>query len=437
MRIRAAWLSCLLVIALAANLAAALLPRITAATADPERPAPGDTLRISCRLEDPAGAVSSLTGVLREFPDLSGALQKTSAGAWGFAFPMTAEIQPGTYHLDLVARDAQGLRVPLAPGSATTATFSVGAPQRVTAPPAPEFKPPLVSVRMASVEGRPIEVRHAYRGLANWYKGQLHCHTTNSDGKTAPGALVGKYAADGCAFLMISDHEVVTRDEQSPSGQPLVRILGLERGTREGDMVCIHFLGQAHSLGGQETINTVTHYGGLVMLAHPEHATGYDRRELDGLRGMALVEACNGGVDSTRTWDYLLSKGMIVWGAASDDFHGKAEDATSRDFVVVNADECAPAAIVESLRLGNFYASEGPTLAFALRDGALRISADAPGRFMFRGPYGLRLGQQRADANHSAVYEFRGDEQYVRVEFVRGGDGKRAWSQPFFVAQGK
>jgi hypothetical protein len=36
------------------------------------------------------------------------------------------------------------------------------------------------------------------------------------------------------------------------------------------------------------------------------------------------------------------------------------------------------------------------------------------------------------------VYEFTGEEQgYVRAEFVRSSDGKKAWTQPFWVSEVK
>ena len=428
----------LLSVCLAGAACAQALPRISEAKADPLRPVVGDTLRLTCRLQDPSGAVKTVTAVVRELPDVRVRLQPVEGGLLGFATPVTAELQPMVYHLDLVARDAQGFRVRLAPGSTTTATFTIGQPRVTKAPPAPDFRPPLVTVKATARDGKPIVIRHPYRSHANWYKGQLHCHTTNSDGRTPPPVLVGKYLDNGCSWLQISDHEVVTADDRAPDGRQIVRLLGRERAIREGDMVCINYREPSITLTGQDTINAVVRAGGLVMLAHPESDVGYDRQELDRLRGMALVEMMNGpDGDASREWDYLLSTGRVVWGAASDDFHGNPEGTTSRSFVVVNAPRLDPAALLENLRLGNFYASQGPVLRLELRDGALRASSDQQGWFAFRGAYGVCLHRVfRGPDRTSAVYELTGDEGYVRVEF-QGPEGKMAWSQPFFVSRAK
>jgi len=398
----------------------------------------GDTFTISARLDDPQGTVKTLASTIREYPDLTVPLKQGDDGVWTFTFTLTPEFQNGSYTFDLVARDVQGWRVPLAPGSTRSVRYTIGRQVPVKAPAAPEFRPNLVSVRATTGAGKPILIRHPYRGLAGWYKGMLHTHTTNSDGRTPAPVLIGKYLADGFQWLMIADHEVVSRETASETGQPIVRIFGRERATRQGDMVCINFTDPTQSPDGQDTINLVTAKGGMVMLAHPEDEdVGYTAAEIDGLRGMALIEIANGHMDATRTWDYLLSKGRYAWGAASDDFHGRPDSPLPGCAVVVNASTCTPAALLDSLRAGNFYATRGPSLSFALHGASLRVQADAPGEFAFRGPGGLRLAITGSNATNAAVYDFRGDERYVRVEFTRASDGRRAWSQPFFVSPGR
>ena len=44
----------------------------------------------------------------------------------------------------------------------------------------------------------------------NWYKGNLHSHTTNSDGAWTPDEAVEHYKANGYAFLCLSDHNLYT-----------------------------------------------------------------------------------------------------------------------------------------------------------------------------------------------------------------------------------
>ena len=41
-----------------------------------------------------------------------------------------------------------------------------------------------------------------------WYKGNLHCHTTDSDGDCTPEEVVKRYKEQGYSFLAITDHNV-------------------------------------------------------------------------------------------------------------------------------------------------------------------------------------------------------------------------------------
>ena len=47
-----------------------------------------------------------------------------------------------------------------------------------------------------------------YSEGGNWYKGNLHCHTTDSDGKLTPSEVVELYRSAGYDFLAISDHNI-------------------------------------------------------------------------------------------------------------------------------------------------------------------------------------------------------------------------------------
>ena len=434
----------LLVILLLALAAAAMLaapqaaPRLEVVGA-PVHLNTGDTLKFTVRADDPAGVIAILGITVRELQGVMEQLPPVGKSQWGFEFTFSPEFQQGVYTLDLVARDKDGFLVPLAPGSATRVRFTIGTESKPQAPPAPPFRVPLVERKVTGTGGKAILIRHPYRSLAGgWYKGMLHTHTTNSDGRTPPPVLVGKYLAHGFDWLMIADHQVVTRDERSDTGQPIVRLLGAERATSNGDMICINFTDPQPSRLGQDTINLVTAKGGLVMFPHPAVPVGYDVGELQRLQGEAMIEVSNGGREQIQPWEYLLTTGRMVWAAASDDFHGGPDGEPAYSFVCVTAPACTPAAIVQNLRLGNFYASQGPTLSLSWRGNALRVQADSSGGFSFRGPGGVPWASMRSNATNAAVYEFTGEEQgYVRAEFVRSSDGKKAWTQPFWVSEVK
>jgi len=43
-----------------------------------------------------------------------------------------------------------------------------------------------------------------------WYRGNLHCHSTNSDGDSSPAFLAKFYKDAGFDFLCITDHNHLT-----------------------------------------------------------------------------------------------------------------------------------------------------------------------------------------------------------------------------------
>ena len=60
-----------------------------------------------------------------------------------------------------------------------------------------------------------------------WLKGNLHCHTTNSDGRVLPQERLDGYVDQGYGFLCLSDHYEITRvdtvrapDDSSSSRAP-------------------------------------------------------------------------------------------------------------------------------------------------------------------------------------------------------------------------
>ena len=64
-----------------------------------------------------------------------------------------------------------------------------------------------------------------------WYKGSLHSHTTNSDGDASPIDVVMWYRDHGYDWLVISDHNKLTRVDTTPlesNSEKFLTILGEE-----------------------------------------------------------------------------------------------------------------------------------------------------------------------------------------------------------------
>ena len=50
--------------------------------------------------------------------------------------------------------------------------------------------------------------------MGNWYKGNVHTHTTNSDGELSPKEVISLYKNKGYDFLAITDHNKLTYNQE-------------------------------------------------------------------------------------------------------------------------------------------------------------------------------------------------------------------------------
>ena len=108
---------------------------------------------------------------------------------------------------------------------------------------------------------------------ARWLRGNLHSHTTNSDGDSSPADVVAWYRDAGFHFLALTDHDVLT----DPKG--LLDVAGPMRLIR-----------------GEEVTSGNVHVNGLGIGRQLPHAIGSDVRETLQLDIDAIREA--GGVPS-------------------------------------------------------------------------------------------------------------------------------------------
>lgn len=51
-------------------------------------------------------------------------------------------------------------------------------------------------------------------GQSRYYKTQMHCHSTNSDGGYSPQDLVSKYKDQDYEIMFITDHNVLTLESE-------------------------------------------------------------------------------------------------------------------------------------------------------------------------------------------------------------------------------
>jgi len=205
----------------------------------------------------------------------------------------------------------------------------------------------------------------------NWYKGNLHTHTTASDGGLSPQETIRIYAEGDYDFLALTDHRVVVNyDGIDPYGMSLVSgcELGVGRSAlgRELHVVTLGLDAPPQvpdSYDFTELVAAIATQCQLCFVAHPFWSL-IEASELVDLQGYVGVEVYNascqyacGRGPSEMVWDMLLAHGQRLWGFAVDDAH-YSED-YCQAWVWVRSAENSVAAILEALKAG---ASNGPQI---------------------------------------------------------------------------
>jgi hypothetical protein len=271
-------------------------------------------------------------------------------------------------------------------------------------------------------------------------KGQLHCHSILSDGDQTPAAIVTAYRDAGYDFVALTDHydgAIYPDVADDPGISGITFLKGTESGTTIGEMLCWNIT-TGRTGADQTIINASLAEGGLVGWPHPDRGVPITPTVTKNIsQGMHLLEVYNYKVvigfseaegDARDQWDNHLSVGRICYGFFADDCH----DTPSFDhaWVVVHADSNTPAAIIDALKNGNFYGTQGPTLTqtFDKATGVITVTTSAASTIRFIGEGGAVL--QTTPSVTSETYTLVGTELYVRAEVIRDSDSKLACGQP-------
>jgi len=285
-----------------------------------------------------------------------------------------------------------------------------------------------------------------------WYKGNLHTHTTQSDGKLDPLTTVQRYRAADYDFLALTDHDRITPTADL-SGEGILLLLGVETSAKrheiadEAHVVAFGLQkpgGLPRSAGVQAVIDWAREHGGEAIIGHPYYS-GMDARELAEWDNYLGVEIFNTGCHflgrgySTVHWDGLLSRGRSVWGFATDDAHHTIEEDqpmdTAQAWIMVKAPELTREALLASMRRGLFYSSWGPDIyEVSMSDGVIRART-SPAKvisFVTDSWWGHSSFAMDGGTRTEAIYRPEGTERFVRVE-CHDADGRSAWSNPVFL----
>ena len=327
----------------------------------------------------------------------------------------------------------------------------------------------LVSLWMgASVAMRRPDIVQSTPAATNWYKGNTHTHTLNSDGDSTPDDVVRWYRSHGYRFLVLTDHNFLT----SVDGLNALHGADEKFLVVRGEEVTDAFGGKPLHVNGlnvarqvppqhgtsvldtlQRSIDAIRAADGVPHVNHPNFRWAITPEELRQVRNNKLLEIFNGhpevnnlgggGVPGLEAiWDTLLTGGTLVYGMAVDDAHvfkdpgNRAASGPGRGWVMVRAPRLEARALVDALERGDFYASTGVTLAdyqVTAQTMAVKVAATTYSKYriQFIGSGGRLL---REVPDSSAEYAFTGSEGYVRAKVLES-NGLVAWCQPVLVGR--
>jgi hypothetical protein len=299
------------------------------------------------------------------------------------------------------------------------------------------------------------------------YKGQLHCHSTRSDGKQSPETLFRAYGGVGYDFVALTDHLRRTLDPGVP-GMTWIRASEVHtKAAEKGDGWSGHHLG---ALGIKtdptrwdrsttaKVLDRIDNEGGTAMANHPRLRNRWSTEELVAAKPLQLLSIFNGRgfwranqilpgsgaalFANAAHWDQALGKAQILWGVAADDCHDVTDPAQfNQGWVLVRAPSRSEADLLKALRHGDFYACRGtsgkaPSLTVratrrvdgvgwdvtARSEPGVQLHWIAGGKIVAKGPGPV------------LAYTPRGDEGTVRAEALGAGNG-RTYSQPLEVVR--
>ena len=304
----------------------------------------------------------------------------------------------------------------------------------------------------------------------SWYRGNLHTHTTESDGDEEPEKVAAWYREHGYDFLVLSDHNHLTLldygNGRDGSLGPLM-IPGEEVTIpMDGDKTKIPVHLGAIGINRlvepidacdvattlQANIDAIRDAGGISCINHPSWKWAFDHEPIIKTRGASLLEvfnaatACNnypipipGFLSPSEIWDNVLSAGVPIFGVASDDSHHYHDfspdmDNPGRGWVMVESDTLESEALVEAMASGSFYSSTGVFL------NRLRVSADLISLQIRRKSDSIFLTRfigrdgtiYKEQVGEEASYCPDGEEGYVRAH-IMSSNGCQAWTQPVFL----
>lgn len=274
-----------------------------------------------------------------------------------------------------------------------------------------------------------------------WIKTNFHTHAgieqPGNCGELPLDAVIEAYRRAGYGALAISNHNVYLPRDASYTG---ISVLDAVEYSQHPHMLLVgttHY----HDVDHQQAIHRAREEGAFVILCHPnwmrrQYWPWRDMLDMDGYTGIEIVNpviyTLKGSGMALDAWDYLLSRGKLVYGFANDDFHQWRD--IERAYTMIHAKSPSFVDIKAAVEAGSFYVSTGLRLNY-LRMSNTHIDVSVGffvdsfiNTFSYRliGANGKLLNVTKGT---SASFEYPKEEPYVRIE-ATAENGAMLFLQP-------
>ena len=289
-----------------------------------------------------------------------------------------------------------------------------------------------------------------------FWRGNLHTHSTLSDGVLPPDEVCRRYRAEGYDFIALTDHFVglygyPIADTVPFRADGFTTILGAElhSGAMEnGELWHILAVGlptdfapphapdfrpAAGQESGAELARRARDAGAFVAIAHPEWSglTTQDARMIEAAHAVEVYNhGCAVGCDRPHgfyTLDQLLSEGRRLNLCATDDAHFSEPDHFG-GWVMVKSEQNSPDALLTALKSGEFYSSTGPEFrGIEWFDDRVVVDSSAVSAVIVQGRGAAAVARHGRSMTRTEVPLKRFEAcDWLRVVIVDSA-GRRAW----------
>jgi hypothetical protein len=290
-----------------------------------------------------------------------------------------------------------------------------------------------------------------------FYRGNIHGHSTRSDGHWNPDEYIANYRNAGYDFVAITDHflkrfDYPLVDTRKYRTDDFTTLLGAELhhgnikfGTKWHLLsvgLPLDFAPYTDDETPADVVQRALDAGAFVAVPHPNWYT-LTVEDFESLGGVHAVEIYNGTAERHNDRangghfiDTLTALGHRIGILAVDDLHmTEGKDDFARGWVHVKAENLTPDSLLEALKVGHYYSSTGPQIHNIEVIGREKIIVEcSPAQAILvvgDGPWTVREdghGLMSAELDISAW----DSPKYCTVTVI-DRNGGRAWSNPIWL----